>query len=227
MQLKLEVVDLRVDLTDRVLFTGVNLQLRNGESVAILGPSGSGKTTLLNALAGIITSKSARLCVDGSEINQLTPAERAGFRLRHIGLVFQFAELLPEFNTVENVSLPLRFGGMRRRPAEERALEWLGRVHLADRAISPIDVLSGGERQRVAVARAMSTEPSLVLADEPTGSLDRSAADVVGRLLVGSTAGSGAGLILATHDESVARLCDRVLVLHETGLAPFAAESIR
>jgi len=223
----LNVVDLGVELKDRVLFSDVNLRVMKGESVAILGPSGSGKTTLLNALAGIITCKAVRLCVAGCELDQLAPAARAGFRLRHIGLVFQFAELLPEFNAVENVSLPLRFAGVSRHQAEARAMEWLQRVSLEDRATAPIDVLSGGERQRVAVARAMANEPRVVLADEPTGSLHRSAANAVGHLLVSSVAETGAALVLATHDEVIARLCHRVFVLHENGLEQTAVSTIK
>lgn len=217
--LNLEAVGVRVDVPGRTLFSGVDLAIGSGQSFAILGPSGSGKTSLLNALAGIIPSQAERLVIADRDICGLSPVKTAAFRLRRVGLIFQFAELLPEFDALENVSLPLRFAGIRRAEAEARALHWLERVGLTDRAHAAVDSLSGGERQRVAVARALSPSPVLVLADEPTGSLDRSTADVVAQLLVDTTVETGAALVVATHDPLVAQRCDRVFNLTDHGLA--------
>ena len=221
--MRLEAGGLSVEVPDRTLFTGVDLSVPAGASVAIVGPSGSGKTSLLNALVGIIPAAASRLTVNGTDLLGLTGRDRASFRLHHIGLVFQFAELLPEFNVVENVALPLRFAGFGRDAAHKRACAWLDRVGLDDRLRSSVDVLSGGERQRVAVARSLCSEPVLVVADEPTGSLDRTNADAVAGLLVDCASAASAGLVIATHDERVAGRCDRIFALGPCGLDPLPA----
>ncbi len=218
--MRLEAIGLSLELPHRCLFSGLNLEVDAGEAVAIVGPSGSGKTSLLNALAGILPVLSETLAIDGVDLGSISANARARFRLRHVGLVFQFAELLPELNAMENVALPLRLLGTPKNSADGRAREWLRRVGLGDLTAAHTDVLSGGERQRVAVARALVTGPSIVIADEPTGSLDRNNADVIADLLIDRAGTVDAGLVIATHDTQVAARCHRILELTPEGLRP-------
>jgi ABC-type lipoprotein export system ATPase subunit len=204
--------DLAVEVPGRRVLTNVQLDLAAGTSLAVVGPSGAGK---LNVLAGIVSATAGTVKIAGTELGCLRGARRARFRLDHIGIVFQFGELLPEFSVAENVALPLRFRGIDRHQATANALEVLEEVGMRDRADDLPDELSGGERQRVAVARALAGHPSVILADEPTGSLDRANAGVVAELLVRTTRSAPAALLLATHDPLVAARCDRVIELRD------------
>lgn len=181
--------------------------------MAITGPSGSGKTTLLHLIAGIVTPDGGAVDVVGRDLTGLSVDARAAHRLRHIGLVFQFGELLPELTVRENVSLPARMAGVDRETADQQAARWLERVGLADQGDEVPATLSGGEAQRVAIARALVTDPSVVLADEPTGALDERTGRAIATLLVEATRASGRGLVLVTHDSAIAERADRELRL--------------
>jgi putative ABC transport system ATP-binding protein len=211
----LEVRDLTLDVPGRRLFDGITFAAEPGECIAIMGPSGSGKTSLLNCLCGITTPTAGSVIIDGVDVPGLGITPRSAFRLKHIGLVFQFGELLPELTVVENVSLPLRLLGVGREEAERRAAGWLARLGIGDLAVQHPDRLSGGEAQRAGIARALAHGPALVLADEPTGALDEANAAQVARLLLGIAKETGATVIVATHDPLVATQADRVLRLRD------------
>jgi lipoprotein-releasing system ATP-binding protein len=199
----MNVVDLRKSFLapngERIeVLRGVNFAATGGESIAITGPSGSGKSTLLHLLGGLETPDHGTITFDGA---------------RQIGFVFQFHYLLPDLSAVENVALPLLIARWNRKRAFDRALELLQETALADRADHPISHLSGGEQQRIAVIRALITAPKLLLADEPTGNLDDAISEQIGRTLVEYAQKNSAITIIATHSPSLARLCDRSLVL--------------
>jgi lipoprotein-releasing system ATP-binding protein len=196
----------------------LSLEVSAGELLAVVGPSGVGKSTLLH-LVGLLDRPDAGLIeVDGVDLGSLGAADRARVRNRMVGFVFQHHYLLDELDALDNVALPLRIGGQAGAKARERAAELLAEVALTDRAAHFPDQLSGGEQQRVAIARALATRPRLLLADEPTGNLDRDNAaqvfDLVRRLhlLEGLTS------VIVTHNEELARRCDRVLHLAPAGL---------
>ncbi|MGH3499642.1 MAG: ABC transporter ATP-binding protein [Nocardioidaceae bacterium] len=214
----LEVAGLSLAVPCRCLLAEVDFAVAAGELVALLGPSGVGKTSLLNCLSGLTRPVSGVVAVDGEELSRLSAAKRAAFRLRRIGMVFQFAELLPELTALDNVALPSRLMGTPRQAAESRAKLWLERLEVSEQAGSHPDDLSGGEQQRVALARALAHEPSLLLADEPTGMLDEvNTANVVA--LLGKAAREwGSAVVVATHDASVAAAADRVLRISERSL---------
>lgn len=207
-----------VEVPGRRLLTEVAFEVDRGESVAIVGPSGSGKSTLLNVVAGILPAAAGSVHLAGHDLLAMHGAERARFRLEHIGIVFQFGEILPEFSVIENVALPLRFRDIGRQAATERARAALASVNMDTHASSRPEDLSGGERQRVAVARALAGAPDVIIADEPTGSLDRSNADVVCQLLIDRSRIHGTALLVATHDPLVASSCDTVLELADGSL---------
>lgn len=194
----------------RRVLDGVDLEVAPGESVAVLGPSGSGKTTLLNCAAGLHPVDAGEVLVAGEQLHGRSDSERARVRLAYVGMVFQFGELLTELDVAENAGLPER---MRGRDPSRSVPQALQQVGLADRAASPVVELSGGEIQRVGIARAIVGEPTLVLADEPTGALDAELSAVVRDLLVAQSARLGAGLLVATHDPTVAEAMDRRLRL--------------
>jgi len=181
---------------------GVDFAASARESIAITGPSGSGKSTLLHLLGDLETPEHGTITLDG-----------AGDGRQRIGFVFQFHYLLPDLSAVENVALPLLIARWTRKRAIDRAFELLRETGLDDRAEHPISHLSGGEQQRVAVARALITEPKLLLADEPTGNLDETISEQIGHTLVDYAHKNSAITIIATHSASLARLCDRVLVI--------------
>lgn len=210
---RLHVAGLSFDVPGRRLLDGVAFSARSGECLAVVGPSGSGKTSLLNCLSGIYAPSHGSVKIEGTDLTTLASSKRSAFRLRHVGMVFQFGELLPELSASENVSLPLRFMGVARREAERRAAEWLARVGLAGRERDHPDVLSGGETLRVAVARALIHAPGLILADEPTGALDEENTKQVVDLLARASTETGATVVVATHDPLVASRADRVLRL--------------
>ena len=193
----------------------LDLSMEQGEMVAIVGASGVGKSTLLHVLGGLDALDSGTVLIADTEMASLSDAARVAFRNRHVGFVFQFHHLLPEFTALENAEMPMRIA---RRPAAERrarATELLCQVGLGERLTHRPGMLSGGEAQRVAIARALVMEPSLFLADEPTGDLDEHTADGLHHLLRGLTRDRGLTSIIATHNPRLAAACDRVLRLEE------------
>lgn len=202
-----------VRLGGRAIFTGVDLNVGPGEAVAVEGTSGAGKSTLLHVVAGLIRPESGSVEIGGERIDRLSDRRRSAVRLRLVGSVFQFGELLPEFNVIENVELPLRLLGWRREPAHERALACLREVGIEELAKRSLAQVSGGQMQRAAIARAVAHDPRVILADEPTGSLDPEAAEHVMQLLTRTSRRHDAGLIVVTHDRAVSAQCDRTLRL--------------
>jgi putative ABC transport system ATP-binding protein len=191
------------------------VQIRGGESVAIIGRSGSGKSTLLNLISGIDRADSGTVEIDGRDVTAMREPERTLFRRRHIGFVYQFFNLVPTLNVEENVRLVLELNGFRGAEARRRSAAMLGEVGLGDRLHSAVDKLSGGEQQRVAIARALVHEPSLLLADEPTGNLDEETARQVLPSLFSLTRARGAMLLMVTHDSVLAHSVGRVLELRD------------
>jgi putative ABC transport system ATP-binding protein len=199
----------------RVVLREASAEVAAGEIVAIRGRSGSGKSTLLNLVAGLDSPTSGDVWLEDVAVNRLSPHARTLLRRDRMGFVFQFFNLIPTLNVLENVVLPAELAGRAPHDARERALALLDRVGLASRAASFPDRLSGGEQQRVALARALVMDPPLVLADEPTGNLDDHAGDVVMQLLEEMTRAAGRTLLLVTHSREVAARADRVLTIED------------
>lgn len=199
----------------RKVLDDVALDIQRGEFFVMLGKSGSGKSTLLNLISGIDQPDSGQIFVNGIEITALDERRRTLFRRQHIGIVFQFFNLIPTLTVLENITLPVELGGGSRREVEKRAYALLERVNLADRANAFPDKLSGGEQQRIAIARALVHEPQVVLADEPTGNLDEETGASVLQLLLELTRDAGKTLIMATHNPEIVPLADRVCRLHD------------
>jgi putative ABC transport system ATP-binding protein len=202
------------------VLSGLELRVGTGETVAILGPSGSGKSTLLSLLAGLEPPDSGRISLRGQVLTTLSQAELTRYRARHLGIVFQQFHLMRHLSALENVMLPLEIAGVSVREARKKAEVTLNHVQLGHRLGHFPHQLSGGESQRVAIARALTVEPELMLADEPSGNLDRQTGDQVMGLLFELVRARGHSLILVTHNEEQAALCDRVLHLHDGQLRP-------
>ena len=207
--------DLHRSFGPTIALSGAFIEIVAGEVVAIMGPSGSGKSTLLHCLAGILRPDAGEVHYRGTRLDTLPEDVRSRLRRDDFGFVFQFGQLVPELSALENVTLPLRLGGVRRREAEVRGMEWLTRLEVDDVAAKRPGEISGGQGQRVAVARALITGPRVVFADEPTGSLDSLNGELVMTLLVDTARQQGATVVLVTHEPRVAAYAEREVVMRD------------
>ncbi|UUU26761.1 ABC transporter ATP-binding protein [Streptomyces sp. DSM 40750] len=205
---------------------GVDVEVAERESLAIMGPSGSGKSTLLHTLAGIIRPDDGQVLLRGERIDHWGENKLSALRRKRFGFVFQFGQLLPELPAEENVALPLMLEGMPRRHAVRRARHWFAPLGLAGLEHRRPGQLSGGQAQRVAIARALAVEPDVVFADEPTGALDQSTGEEVIRLLTSVTRDQGAALVMVTHDADVAAHCDRVLQVRDGRVSGYSQYTV-
>ncbi len=210
-----EARDVVYDFGETPALRGANVSIRQGEILAVMGPSGSGKSTLLHCLAGILVPKSGEIWLSGHRIDTMQEGERSALRRDTFGFVFQFGQLVPELTAEENVALPLLLNGVRRSVALAKAREWLDRLGIGGLESRRSGELSGGQSQRVALARGLVANPTVLFADEPTGSLDSLTGEVVMELMVSAARDDGPTVVLVTHEPRVAAYADREVVVRD------------
>ncbi len=211
----IEVKNIHKSFGDLQVLKGVNLQVKKGEIVSIIGKSGAGKTTLLQIIGTLDKPDSGNIVIDGIDVFSLKEKELADFRNRHIGFIFQFHQLLPEFNALENVMIPAMIAQIPEKEAIVRATHLLTELRLGDRLQHKPNQLSGGEKQRVAAARAMMMSPDVILADEPSGSLDESNKKELHKLLLQMREQYGQTIIIVTHDKELAEISNRIIEIKD------------
>ena len=211
----LEATDIHKAFGPTKALAGAHLSINAGEVVAIMGPSGSGKSTLLHCAAGIVPADSGQISFAGRDLRSMSDGQRSQLRRSEFGFVFQFGQLVPELTCVENVALPMRMNGTKRKQAEHRAADWLQRLEIDDVGKKRPGEVSGGQGQRVAIARALAIAPRVVFADEPTGALDSLNGEQVMGLLTRAAKESGAAVVLVTHEARVAAYSDREIVVRD------------
>lgn len=207
----IDIKDIKKSFGSLQVLRGVNLHIDKGEVISIVGPSGAGKTTLLQLIGALDRPTSGSILFNGRDLASMSDKQLATFRNRQIGFVFQFHQLLPEFTALENIIIPALIAGRSRNEAEKEAMELLGIMGLQERAGHKPSELSGGENQRVAVARALINKPALILADEPSGSLDSKNKEELHKLFFELRARYGQTFLIVTHDEELARTTDRTI----------------
>ena len=211
----IDIKDVRKSFGNLNVLKGITLHIDKGEVVSIVGPSGAGKTTLLQIIGTLDKADSGEICIDGKEISRMSKKQLSDFRNTHIGFVFQFHQLLPEFTALENIMIPAYIAGKSRSEAKKRAMELLDFMGLTDRATHKPNELSGGEKQRVAVARALVNNPAVILADEPSGSLDSKNKAELHQLFFDLRDKFGQTFVIVTHDEELASITDRTIHLRD------------
>ena len=194
---------------------GVSLHVETGEFVAVMGPSGCGKSTLLHMIGGLDRPSAGLIKIDGQDLSSLNYDALTDLRREHIGFIFQFFNLLPTLSALDNTALPLVLGGTKATEAQEKAAEWLEKLEVSDRSTHRPEELSGGQRQRVAIARSLVTDPTLILADEPTGNLDSKAAQEFAALLRETVDRWKRSILLVTHDPRISSYADRILQMKD------------
>lgn len=204
----IKIRDIKKSFGSLEVLKGIDLDIECGKVISIVGPSGAGKTTLLQIMGTLDEADSGSVIIDGVDVMKLSDAKRSAFRNKHMGFVFQFHQLLPEFTALENVMMPALIGGIPKRVARQRAEELLGFMGLTDRSSHKPNELSGGEKQRVAVARALVCKPDVIFADEPSGSLDTQNKQELHRLFFDLRDKMGQTFVIVTHDEQLASLAD-------------------
>jgi lipoprotein-releasing system ATP-binding protein len=211
----IDIKDVTKSFGNLKVLKGITLHIDKGEVVSIVGPSGAGKTTLLQIIGTLDKADSGEICIDGKEISKMSKKHLSDFRNTHIGFVFQFHQLLPEFTALENIMIPAYIAGKSRSEAKKRAMELLQFMGLTDRASHKPNELSGGEKQRVAVARALVNNPAVILADEPSGSLDSKNKAELHQLFFDLRDKFGQTFVIVTHDEELANITDRTIHLRD------------
>lgn len=211
----IEVKDIYKSFNDLEVLKGVNLEVKKGEIVAIVGKSGAGKTTLLQIIGSLDRPSKGQVLIDGTDVFAMNERELAAFRNRHIGFIFQFHQLLPEFTALENVCIPAMIAREKETEYKKRAEQLLRELGLGDRMNHKPNELSGGEKQRVAAARALMMQPTIILADEPTGSLDTQNKKELSDLLLQLRKQYGQTILLVTHDKELAGMADRVIEIKD------------
>ena len=207
--------DIKKSFGSLEVLKGIDLHIDKGEVVSIVGPSGAGKTTLLQIIGTLDRPDSGTVIIDGIDVSNLSNKKLADFRNRHIGFVFQFHQLLPEFTAIENIMIPAYIAGTSQRETKQRAQELLDFMGLADRANHKPNELSGGEKQRIAVARALVNRPAVILADEPSGSLDSKNKEELHQLFFDLRNQFGQTFVIVTHDEGLAQITDRTIHMRD------------